>query len=208
MKWNNLKPYTLLFICGVYDCCLVKKKTGETASYRYSYSSKPTSCFIPICGFVAANMFLLLLEILATSTYVVALACNKVTPTLCSVYKINAIHNNNPSCLHTIYWTDDFMRAQCLCYRIEWKVNEIHQIDPWQISGFFLRKLEFMSFYSNLIYFSGIVLFNFKTLMRHDSIKLYFDSNHAAHRHYSLLILWVKTVFLSVTTRVHIDPSS
>lgn len=89
--------------------------------------------------------------ILATSAYVVALACNKAAPTLFnSGYTINVIHNNNPCCLHTIYWTDDFMRAVFM------RPDRVKS--EWNSSNRFLANFRFfnarlMSFYPT----SGIV---------------------------------------------------
>lgn len=50
-------------------------------------------------------------SILATLAYAKALACSEAHPHSLKSVHINANHNNNPCCLHTIYQTDDFMRA-------------------------------------------------------------------------------------------------
>lgn len=69
---------------------------------------------IPMYGCVVANMLLFRNSRDFSTRYGVSV--HQGTPTPCCGYAqhINANHNNNPYCLHTIYQTDDFMRAMFL----------------------------------------------------------------------------------------------
>lgn len=120
MKWNNLKPYTLLFIKKI----LEKRRTH--------YSLHRPACVDSNMRFCRCEYTFFVKFLRDFNTYVVALACSKVR----HPHSLLWVHNLMRSIttvhivyIHCIELKQMISCVQCLCDRIEWKVSERHRIN-------------------------------------------------------------------------------